>query len=84
MVRPFPRLGPTPIGQSKLRLLREAGYADFDEPRLLHGNKKRARCRACGIFLATGGGVPYNEFMSDGYRYSLRFVCPGCAEATKP
>ena len=67
----------------QFRALRNDGLADFDYDPFPISNVRRAHCRICGGELAAGSGLPYMELMMDGYRSSVRYVCPICKEATK-
>ena len=50
------------------------------------GNNQRAcRCGRCNKRLAKGEGRGYNEFMTDGYRCTIKYLCNDClALATQP
>lgn len=46
-------------------------------------NVRRARCGRCWRLIPAGEGRPYNEFMSDMYRASTRYLCRLCSAAVK-
>jgi len=46
-------------------------------------NVRRAHCGRCWRAIAAGEGRPYNEFMSDMYRASTRYLCPPCSVVVK-
>ena len=60
------------------RKMCDAGMADFtpraDQPH----NVRAARCRVCCAVLVAGQGHGYDEYMTDGYRFSRRYVCGAC------
>ena len=62
--------------------LREAGMADFDMQGETTTNTRNVRCRVCRKPLTPGSAIAYHEFMTDGYRFSRRYVCADCKAAT--
>lgn len=61
------------------RLLREHRI-DLDSGAWNHdANIRVAQCGRCGQYVGPGDGRAYNEFMTDGYRASTRYLCGDCS-----
>lgn len=68
----------------QFRRWRDGGMADFASGIGPAHNTRAAHCRVCGAALAAGVGLSYVEFMSDGYRFSYRYVCVSCEKDSRP
>ena len=61
--------------------LLRAGYIDLDSGAWKFSkNCRRAKCGRCEVSLSAGEGTAYNEFMSDGYRATTKYLCANCPE----
>lgn len=59
-----------------------AGRLDFDSGAWDHeSNLRFAHCGRCGQKIWPGEGKPYNEFMTDHFRATTRYLCSECWEA---
>jgi hypothetical protein len=63
--------------------MREAALADFTQRGDPPCNSRLARCRVCRATLGVGEGLGYDEYMTDGYRFTRRYVCASCEAATR-
>ena len=74
----FPNIRHLPRDQ-KFDQLRERGYIDLNSGAWdFAANVRAAKCGRCGTPLMKGQGAAYNEFMSDGYRATTKYLCCGC------
>lgn len=78
-VHRIPRAGLMTI--SAFRRLYENGMADFERRADPVHNLLPVLCRVCRVKVPTGKAFGYDEYMTDGYRFSRRFVCAGCKDA---
>mgnify|MGYP001611051421 FL=1 len=64
------------------RQLRECGKADFEQRADPPRNARAVTCRVCRASVKKGEAFGYDEYMTDGYRFSRRYVCAACESAT--
>ena len=63
---------------NRFRQLRETGMCDFTQRLDPPHNQRMAHCRVCLGTCAPGTAHGYDEYMSDGYRFTRRYVCESC------
>jgi len=80
-VKHFARSGSPEERIGRFEALRQEGYIDLDSGVWdFITNLRAAHCGRCAVPIRAGDGKPYNELMSDGYRASTRYLCPGCSD----
>ena len=74
----FPNVTYLPRPERFERLL-TAHYLDLSSGAWKYPTNQRvATCGRCGGVLPKATGVPYNEFLSDGYRATTKYLCGPC------
>lgn len=69
---------------ARFRKWRHDAMADFPGVAESPLNMRPAKCRVCRCRLPVASGIAFTEFMEDGYRCSVRYVCEDCETETRP
>lgn len=69
-----------PDRMERFDALEEAGWLDLEWGGC---NQRSCHCGRCDKPLSKGEGQGYNEFMTDGYRFTTKYLCVDCLPIAK-